>query len=204
MVTLGLGLVGIGRPWGHVPGEVPREADAIALLEFAVSLGIRYFDTAPSYGLSEERLGLFLDLLGAVERRAVTVATKFGEHWDAVTAGAVRRSLLRRTAAESGQVDGAAGADRHPATSQDYPAVLASADLERAWEYAVRLGIGKIGPSVADVDSARIAAADARYNCIQLPLQSQIPNFARSSGCRRRAWHVGRSQPSLRDGRDVV
>jgi len=30
---LGLGLIGIGRPWGHIPGEVPAESEARAFLQ---------------------------------------------------------------------------------------------------------------------------------------------------------------------------
>ena len=59
-VQLGLGLIGIGKRWGHAGGEVPSEKDALSLLEFAVELGIRYLDSAPSYGVCEERLGKFL------------------------------------------------------------------------------------------------------------------------------------------------
>ncbi len=61
---------------------MPTEADAVHFLESAYELGIRFFDTAPSYGLSEERLGIFLDSLSPEQRSSVTVATKFGEHWN--------------------------------------------------------------------------------------------------------------------------
>ena len=64
-VEFGLGLIGIGKPWGFVDPEVPDESQAIALLEKAFVLGVRYFDTAPSYGSSEERLGKFLAALAA-------------------------------------------------------------------------------------------------------------------------------------------
>ena len=81
-VQLGLGLIGIGKPWGHTPAPVPSEREAIALLESAFDVGIRYFDTAPSYGdgVSERRLGRFLKRMPAGQRSQVTVATKFGEH----------------------------------------------------------------------------------------------------------------------------
>jgi aryl-alcohol dehydrogenase-like predicted oxidoreductase len=175
MVTLGLGLVGIGRRWGHVPGEVPSETETMALLESAVELGIRYFDTAPSYGTSEERLGRFLDSLGAEQRRGLTLATKFGEHWDAAkqepfvdhSYDALRRSL-DRSLERLGRID---ILQLHKTT----PAVLASPDVARAWEYALALGIGKIGPSVADAESARIAIANRRFACMQLPFNPQYP-----------------------------
>lgn len=51
------GLGGAGRTPLSWSGS---EAQAIALVERAVELGIRYFDTAASYGPSEERLGKVL------------------------------------------------------------------------------------------------------------------------------------------------
>ena len=79
-VEFGLGLIGIGKPWGFAHAEVPDERQALTLLEKAFALGVRYFDTAPSYGVSEERLGRFLAGLTAGERSAVRIASKFGEH----------------------------------------------------------------------------------------------------------------------------
>ena len=38
-VSLGLGLIGIGRPWGHLRGGAPPEREVMALLEAAVALG---------------------------------------------------------------------------------------------------------------------------------------------------------------------
>ena len=123
-VQLGLGLIGIGKPWGHAPAPVPSESEAIALLESAFDLGIRYFDTAPSYGdgVSEERLGRFLKRMPAGQRSQVTVATKFGEHWDRAAGApyadhsfdALRRSLDESLAR--------LGADRDSATAQDHAA----------------------------------------------------------------------------------
>jgi aryl-alcohol dehydrogenase-like predicted oxidoreductase len=169
MKQLGLGLIGIGRAWGYVPGEVPSPCDALALLEYAFDLGIRYLDTAPSYGTSEERLGRFLKSLTASERRELTIATKFGEHWDAAkgepfvdhSLDALKRSLdtsLERL----GCID---VLQLHKTTSE----VLRSDDLARAWEYAVSLGISALGASVSDPASAALTIDNARYSVIQLP-----------------------------------
>jgi aryl-alcohol dehydrogenase-like predicted oxidoreductase len=170
-VQLGLGLIGIGKPWGVVPNAVPTEQAAIALLEFAYALGIRYFDTAPSYGdgVSEDRIGRFLRSLAPEQRATVTAATKFGEHWNA-DAGepyadhsfdALRRSL-ERSVERMGRLD---VLQLHKTT----PAALASEDVARAWELATSLGIGRIGPSVSEIESARLAIADPRYSVMQLP-----------------------------------
>ncbi len=169
MKQLGLGLIGIGRRWGHVPGEVPSHREAVGLLECAYELGLRYFDTAPSYGTSEERLGCFLKSLTASERRALTVATKFGEHWDAGrgepfvdhSLEALKRSL-DLSIARLGAID---ILQLHKTT----PAVLRSGDLARAWEYAASAGIAQSGASVSDAESAAITVGCGVYSVIQLP-----------------------------------
>lgn len=46
-VSLGLGLLSIGRAWGHVPGQPPPEAQVRNLLDTAIVAGITFFDTAP-------------------------------------------------------------------------------------------------------------------------------------------------------------
>jgi aryl-alcohol dehydrogenase-like predicted oxidoreductase len=178
-IQLGLGLIGIGKPWGHVPRPVPTESEAQALLEFAVMLGIRYFDTAPSYGdgVSETRLGRFLDGLSEDERAGLTIATKMGEHWDAASGepyadhsfDALRRSL-DASVERLGRID---ILQLHKTT----PAVLASESLECAWEYASSLGIARLGPSVSDLESARVALENPRYSVMQLPFSQANQTF---------------------------
>jgi aryl-alcohol dehydrogenase-like predicted oxidoreductase len=189
-IQLGLGLIGIGKPWGHVPVPVPSESEVQALLEFAVALGIRYFDTAPSYGdgVSEARLGRFLASLAPEARARLTIATKMGEHWDAAGGApfadhsfeALRRSL-DASLARLGRID---ILQLHKTT----PAVLASDGVARAWEYARSLGIARLGPSVSDLESARMALEDPRFSAMQLPFNQANPAFgpvldrARSTG----------------------
>jgi aryl-alcohol dehydrogenase-like predicted oxidoreductase len=168
-VQFGLGLIGIGRPWGYADPVVPPEAQARALLERAMELGVGFLDTAPSYGLSEERLGRFLSSLTLEQRARLTIASKFGEHWDAErqeprvdhTFDALRRSL-DGTVARIGvpQV-----LELHKTT----PEVLRSDGLARAWEYALSLGVETIGASVSDAVSAGLAIADQRYGVMQIP-----------------------------------
>lgn len=69
---LGLGTVALGLSYGVGPDAVlPSEAEAIATLHAARTGGVEFFDTAPAYGLAEQRTGLALaDDTGAV------VATK--------------------------------------------------------------------------------------------------------------------------------
>jgi aryl-alcohol dehydrogenase-like predicted oxidoreductase len=177
-VEFGLGLIGIGKPWGFAKGEVPGERQALTLLGRAFALGVRYFDTAPSYGVSEERLGRFLAGLTAVERSAVRIATKFGEHGDAAKAepfvdhslDALKRSL-DASLARLGRVD---VLQLHKTT----PGVLGSSDLARAWEYAAARGIATTGPSVSDLESAELAIADRAYSMLQFPYNTTQRTFA--------------------------
>ena len=175
VTQLGLGLIGIGKPWGHAPKPVPSDSEAQRLLEFAYELGIRYFDTAPSYGdgVSEERLGKF----AKAGPRDVVVATKFGEHWDAATGepyadhsfDALRRSL-DRSMERLGRID---VLQLHKTT----PAALASGEVWRAWEYAQSLGITRIGPSASDLESARLAVEDSRFSVLQVPYNASNAAF---------------------------
>jgi aryl-alcohol dehydrogenase-like predicted oxidoreductase len=179
-VQLGLGLIGIGKPWGHAPAPVPSESAAIALLESAFDVGIRYFDTAPSYGdgVSEERLGRFLKRMPAGQRSQVTAATKFGEHWDRAAGvpyadhsfDALRRSL-DESLARLGSIE---ILQLHKTT----PQALASAEVARAWEYAQSLGIRRLGPSVSDAESGRLALEDGRYSVMQLPFNRENQAFS--------------------------
>jgi aryl-alcohol dehydrogenase-like predicted oxidoreductase len=178
-VEFGLGLIGIGKPWGFANAEVPGERQALTLLERAFALGVRYFDTAPSYGVSEQRLGGFLAALTPAERGALRVATKFGEHWDAAkgepfvdhSLDALKRSL-DGSVARLGRID---VLQLHKTTTR----VLASDDLARAWEYAAALGITAIGASVSDVESAALAIASAAYSVLQLPYNAAQQTFAK-------------------------
>ncbi len=177
---LGLGLIGIGKPWGHAPRPVPSEKEARALLEFAFELGILYFDTAPSYGdgISEERLGRYARSMPATQRGMVTIATKMGEHWDREkdepyadhSFDALRRSL-DRSMERLGRID---ILQLHKTT----PAALASGDVERAWEYARSLGITRVGPSASDLKSAHAALQDTHFSVMQVPYNAARAEFA--------------------------
>lgn len=175
-MQLGLGLIGIGRPWGYRPTQMPGDDDARSFLESAWRLGIRYFDTAASYGASEERLGRFLKTLSRAERAQLPIATKFGEHWDAAAQQPyVDHSYRALEASLDRSMDRLGGIDvlqLHKTT----PEVLRSAELGRAWEYAAALGIVVIGPSVSDLESARLAVEDG-YGAMQLPYNLEDTRF---------------------------
>lgn len=173
---LGCGLIAIGRQWGTTP-EIPSEAEAIRFLQSAYDLGIRFFDTAPSYGLSEERLGIFLRGLSSEQRNGVTVATKFGEHWDSNGQNAYTdhsfealKSSLDQSMQRLGQI---AILQLHKAN----PALLASLAVGQALEYARALGITRLGVSVSDAETARLAMEDTRFSVVQMPYNQASQQF---------------------------
>jgi len=101
---LGFGAFKIGRnegtkyPRGY---DLPSEAQAAKLLNEVLDLGINLIDTAPAYGLSEERIGQAL----AHRRREFMLSSKAGETFEngqsaydfsrEGTARSVQRSLRR-------------------------------------------------------------------------------------------------------------
>ncbi|MFF2348729.1 aldo/keto reductase [Kitasatospora sp. NPDC058115] len=87
IARFGLGTAAVGRPGYITLGRdldlpVERTADALrerthALLDAAFAAGVRYFDTARSYGRAEEFLGAWLAARPR-EAREVTVGSKWG------------------------------------------------------------------------------------------------------------------------------
>lgn len=79
--AIGFGAFKIGRnegvkyPAGY---DLPTDAQAETLLNGVLDLGITYLDTAPAYGVSEERIGRFL----AARRDEFVVSTKVGETFE--------------------------------------------------------------------------------------------------------------------------
>lgn len=78
---LGLGTVKLGRDQGvKYPNgfRIPDDAQARELLALARNLGINLIDTAPAYGVSEERLGPLL----AGQREDWVIVSKVGEEFE--------------------------------------------------------------------------------------------------------------------------
>ena len=168
-VQLGLGLINIGMTWGARPVPVPGEAEAVAFIESAYALGLRMFDTAPSYGdTSEARLGLFLKTLSSEQRGLVTVATKFGEHWDSTKGAAYgdhSYDALCRSLEQSLRRLGSIDLLQLHRTTTD---VLRSSDLAKAWEFALKSGVKKIGVSASYPEPAALAL-ELGYGVMQMP-----------------------------------
>jgi aryl-alcohol dehydrogenase-like predicted oxidoreductase len=164
MIELGLGLLSIGRPWGARGESPPPESEALVLLEKALALGIRFFDTAPAYGASEAILGRFLRKTNA----PVFVSTKMGEWWDPVSGSSVAhdyhllKTSINRSLELLGRID---LLQVHKASAGN----LQSPDVARAIEYARACGIAQFGASVADVAAAEAAARTGWCSHLQFP-----------------------------------
>lgn len=101
--VVGLGTVKWGRNQKvkYAPFELPDDATLVKLLDEAEALGINVIDTAPAYGISEERVGKLLQ----GRRDRYTIVTKVGEefidgesHYDfsrAKIEQSIQRSLQR-------------------------------------------------------------------------------------------------------------
>ncbi len=79
--SIGFGAFKIGRNQKtkyHTPYELPDEADIARLLNEILDLGVNYIDTAPAYGVSEERIGAAI----GHRRREFVLSTKVGEAFD--------------------------------------------------------------------------------------------------------------------------
>lgn len=169
----GLGLLEIGRAWGFRPSPVPDEQAALEFLRGAFALGVRVFDTAPSYAYSEQRLGLFLQELTPEQRASVTVATKFGETWDfsrgePVTAHDYDSLMasLENSFRLLGRID---VLQVHRST----PAVLRSGEVRCALDDARGMGVGVLGASLKDLDSAIIACTEHPFTQMQFPFNAE-------------------------------
>jgi len=174
---LGLGLISIGREWGFVKDELPSEEQVQDLLQTAIELGIRFYDTAPAYGYSEERFGRFLYRLDSASAARVFVATKCGIHWDFGRGSdyddnsydALRRSIdqsrFRLPRIDLLQL--------HRASVD----AIACDDVKRAFEYAGSLGIRNFGASVKDMPAAKAALGDTLYTYVQLPFNLAHPSM---------------------------
>jgi len=82
--AIGLGTVKLGRSTGlKYAAAIPDDEQALELLAHAHERGITLIDTAPAYGLSEERLGRLLPMVAP--RDAWVISTKVGEEFDDAT-----------------------------------------------------------------------------------------------------------------------
>ena len=166
---LGLGLIGIGREWGHQLTPIPNVTEVCDFLLFAYQLGINFFDTAPAYGYSEARLGKFLDQLTPKQRKRIFVSTKFGEHWDFDKKSSYTDhsydALCKSFDNSLSILKKIDMLQLHKTT----PSVLKSVDLQRSIEYVSQHEEIIIGASVSDMESAKLICESSVFASIQIP-----------------------------------
>lgn len=172
-VILGLGLLSIGRVWGMAQTRPPQESEALCLIERAVELGVRFFDTAPAYGPSEAVLGKSLAGAGGAIND-LTIATKMGEHWVGDREGTyvdhsfeALKESLDRSLDLLGKID---ILQIHKASVQ----ALQSDSLPKAIEYAKNLGITKFGASVSDLNAGKMACDSGEFSYLQFPFNERF------------------------------
>ncbi len=180
-VELGLGLLSLGRTWGVRDVSPPTEPKALQLISLARSKGIRFFDTAPAYGKSEDRLGLALSSSASGFKEAI-VATKAGEHWqDARETTFVDHSFdalcasLDRSLDRLGRVD---ILQIHKATED----VVCAPAVAKFLLYAESLGVREFGASVSSVAAAERAIDTGLFQWLQYPLNESNGSFAHLGG----------------------
>ncbi len=171
---LGFGTFKIGRNQSTKYAEsyaIPFDDEVQHLLSRAVDLGIRYFDTAPSYGVSEERLGLWL-----AQRGDLVISTKAGEqfvdgrsHYDfsptAIHASIEQsRQRLKREVLDLVFIHSDGGAIEH-----DHAAAAEALQTARA-----RQTVRAIGFSGKTVEGARLAMAWADVLMVEYHLEDRL------------------------------
>ena len=176
-VQFGLGLISLGRTWGFVKKPLPSLERAYEFLQNAIEAGVSIFDTAPSYGRSEDLFGQFLRTLDSSTLNQLTIMTKCGEHWDLernepytdhsydALCRSIDQSLRLVHRIDLLQI--------HKPT----PEVLNHPDLLRALEYAQSCQVRAFGVSVSDLTCARIATESALYSYLQFPFNCSNPQF---------------------------
>jgi len=181
--VIGWGAFKIGRNEGvkyPVGYDLPSESEAVALVKQIVRMGIRSIDTAPAYGLSEQRVGLALEGLTAHERSAVFLSTKVGERFEGgqstydFSRSAVESSVMHslrslRTARLDLVWVHSDGSDKQIVA--DGAAIGALADFR---EHGV---VGAVGFSAKHVEGARAALADPRVDALMLEYHPSNPDM---------------------------
>lgn len=159
----GLAVSALGFGAGHIGDPSLHELEVYGLLGAAIDAGITLFDTAPSYGLSEERIGRYF----ARRRPNVVLSTKCGYgvpgHAD-WTAGAITAGIemaLRRLRREWIDI-----LHLHSCP----PEVLAREDVLSALARARDGGKVRVLAYSGEGDALRAALGDVRFGGVQASL----------------------------------
>ena len=176
-LSLGMGLLSIGRSWGFFTKPVPTEQEVAALLDVALNAEIFLWDTAPAYFLSEARIGRYLSQLPPKKRSQVLVMTKFGEHVNPTTvdASAVKTyadhsygALARSFENSLRHLGKIVAVQVHKASLHN----IIATDTLKALAAAKKYGVQYVGASVGDVETGLLAIESGHYDFLQFPLSS--------------------------------
>ena len=196
VASIGLGTVKLGRSAGlkyAAPVRIPDDDEAISLLRAAADLGVNLIDTAPAYGVAEERLGRLLPQVAP--RQSWVLTTKVGETFDpqadagrgastydfssAAIVASVERSLtrLRTQTLDVVLLHFSGGVP-------DQASILKQGDAIDALRGLQRRGLARaIGASTAGLDAA-LAAIEIGVDVLMLTLnhdeRSELPALARA------------------------
>lgn len=175
-LELGLGLIGIGRPWPTHDSEMPSGAAVEELLQHAVDRGVRFFDTAAAYGDSERRLGRFLHRMPSSDRDALTIATKVGETWNRSSGSTVDHSTaaleqsLDRSCELLGRID---VLQVHKCTAE----VLGERSVVRWLETVKHDRVPLLGASVSTTSDLEAVLRMDLFDFVQFPANAQRREF---------------------------
>ncbi|MFM7268174.1 MAG: aldo/keto reductase [Cyanobium sp.] len=181
--------------WGYEPGQDPQLQQAFA---HCVASGLRFFDTADSYGTgrfngrSETLLGAFCAALPEAERQTLTVATKLAPFpWRLGRAG-LRRALQASRERLQGKLE---RVQLHWSTAryapwQDMPLLDGLADALLAGEVA-ELGVSNMGPLRLAALQTRLAARGVRVSSLQVQASLLAPEPFRPGGLAQRCRELG-------------
>lgn len=172
--------------WGYRPEHDPALQATFAR---AVDLGLRFFDTADSYGTgrfngrSETLLGQFCAALTPPDRHHLTVATKLAPFPWRLGRSGFQRAFAASQRRLQGKLD---RVQLHWSTAryapwQEAPLVDGLADLVQQGAVA-ELGVSNIGPQRLQRLHARLAERGVRLTSLQLQLSLLAPEPIASSG----------------------
>jgi aryl-alcohol dehydrogenase-like predicted oxidoreductase len=174
-LELGLGTIGLGRPWPSPDAAVPTEEAVHDLLAAAVDLGVRLVDTAPAYGTSEARVGTFLASLPDDARSGLVVCTKVGERWSSAAGSVVDHSpdACRRSLDRSLRLLGRIDLLQLHKCSVE----VVTDDALVGWLVGLRDQgvVGAVGASVSDPAALRAALDLGVLDAVQLPANPGRP-----------------------------
>jgi len=173
-VSLGLGLLQLGRPWGVRPHRALPAVDQInQLIQTAIDVGISFFDTAPAYGASEERFGAAIQSLNLGNQ--LSVATKFGEYWagDGTTIDHSLRASVQSLTHSIGFLGSVDLLQIHKCSAE----TVRSTDVRSFCALVRAVGI-PVGASIGELDALDAVLSSEICDTIQFPLHEKYSVFS--------------------------